>query len=275
MKKLLGLLGLCLCATLRAQDHGHLNVGAPGDLLNWNNGADYSGAYVKTLTFTNAGKYAGFYQGNITLTVMHSVNPFGEVDPAAPRAGALVEAEIVSVEGPEGGAFGFWENTSVAGTPTINIPTGTTNAGFRFILGEEALGAGSPGGDAFGHIHGRRFTASKPGTYTVGFRAHDISVNGPNGGPIHGASGILLVKFQAGVVLAPGNADGATGGHRVTIGAMSGFSWQLQSSDELPGTQWTDVGTPVFGEDLLVTIEDPRPLVSRRFYRAVGTAVAP
>src|SRR5262245_41154917 len=148
-------------ANSRAQDHGHLNVGATaqtaGAKLTFDNAADFEQPYVKTLTFTNAGKFANLFQGNITLTVLHSTNAFGEPIPGAPAPGAFILAEIVAVQGPEGGQFQFWETNSTT-TPAISIPTGTTDAGFKFEISEKDLGAGEPGGDPFGHIHGRRFT---------------------------------------------------------------------------------------------------------------------
>src|SRR4051812_19056583 len=101
----------------RAQvDHGHLNIGAAGrnqgDKLTWDNGGDFaeSSGYVKTLflnTNTTA-KYLGFYDGNITLTALHNTNAFGEIIAGGPATGSLIDAQIVSVVGPAGGAFGFW-----------------------------------------------------------------------------------------------------------------------------------------------------------------------
>jgi hypothetical protein len=276
MAKLVFILALpLLAAAVSAQDHGHLNVGASGAKLRWDNGPvfDPASGYVKTLTFTNAGKYAAFYQGNITLTAMHARNPFGEIDPNAPKPGSFIEAEIVSVQGPEGGAFAFWDVTSTAGNPTVSIPAGTTNAGFRFALSEASLGAGEPDGDPYGHIHGRRFTVTKPGLYTVGFRAHDTSSNGADGGPIHTSSDIQLIQFQGGVVLARLEQSETT--ITITLGAMAGHDWQLQATDSLPSANWQEVGAPVRGEDKLTLIEIPRAPGARKFFRAIGSPVAP
>lgn len=260
---------------LRAQDHGHLNVGAKGSTLTFENGAIFSPAtgYVKTLVFAASGKYAGFYQGNITLTALHSTNAFGEIDPAAPKPGAFIAAEIVSVEGPAGGAFAFWENTSQTNSPTISIPAGTTNAGFRFEVSEAALGAGQPGGDAYGHIHGRRFTASLPGLYVVGFRAHDISANGAGGAPLHDSSPIQLVTFQAGVNLSLDIND--AGRAVLWLGAQSGFIWQVQAAASLSAREWVNVGAPIQGDDTFHSVEDPQIAAGQRIYRAAGTPFVP
>lgn len=259
----------------QAQDHGHLNVGASGGALNWENGAIFSPSvgYVKTLLFATSGKYAGFYQGNITLTALHSKNAFGEIDPAAPKAGAFIVGEIVSVEGPQGGAFAFWENTSETNSPTVSIPTGTTNAAFRFEVSEASLGAGQPGGDAFGHIHGRRFTATLPGIYTVGFRAHDTSANGNGGAPLHTSAPVQLVTFQAGVNIGVdiNDADRAV----LWLGAQAGFTWQVQAANSLTNPSWEDIGAEVLGDDALHALEDPQLASGHRFYRAVGTVFVP
>jgi hypothetical protein len=74
-----------------------LNVGASGPALTFDNGSSFKTPYVKTLLFSDTGKYANLYNGNITLTALHSTNAFGETDPAAPKPGALIVAEIVSV----------------------------------------------------------------------------------------------------------------------------------------------------------------------------------
>ena len=68
---------------------------------------------------------------------------------------------------------------------------------FRFDLSDKGRGAGVNGGDPFGHLHSRRFGVTKPGRYTVGFRAVDVSTNGQNGGPIHRPSDILAINFES------------------------------------------------------------------------------
>ncbi len=255
-----------------AQDHGHLNVGANGTSLTFDNGTSFSDPYVKSLLFTNTGKYANVYNGNITLTALHSRDAFGELDPAAPEPGSFVVAEIVSVDGPPGGAFQFWETNS-ATAAAVSIPSGTTNAGFRFDVSQAELGAGQPDGDAFGHIHGRRLTATVPGLYTVGFRAHDLSTHGLNGGPLHSSSTVQLINFQTGVLLTQIEPD--VNHTQITFGAMAGYSWQLQFSDSLSQPNWQNTGDPVGGDDTLQEIQDHHPVAGNRFFRVVGTQLPP
>jgi hypothetical protein len=272
MKKLIVLVfSLVFLVSLAAQDHGHLNIGASGGVLTFDNGADFSGDYIKTLVSSNSGKFANTYNANITLTALHSMT-LGEIDPAAPKPGAFVVAEIVSVSGPAGGEFGFWETNSTT-APAASIPAGATNASFRFDISEAALGAGQPAGDAFGHIHGRRFSATVPGVYTVGFRAYDTSTNGPDGGPIHGMSGLQEIRFQAGVNIIDlhTTADQVT----ATIGAMAGYAWQLQGADSLMDPEWQPIGDPVAGNDSLQEIEAPLAPANFHFFRLLGTPIEP
>lgn len=186
-----------LCAqSLTAQ---HLEAGAVGqnqnDALVWANAAELAAnsGYVKELTFTTSGRYAGLYNGNITLTALSATEAGG------PALGSFIQAEIVSVTGPAGAFFGFWEGLDYGGgtTPTFNIATGSEGLSLRYVLSDASAGAGQAGQDPAGHLHGRRFTASELGMYTVGFRAVDTSVNGAGGGSIHAPSDIVYVNFQA------------------------------------------------------------------------------
>lgn len=185
-------LGLVLAgSTAQAQ---HLNAGAvgqnQGDKLVWANGAALaaSSGYAKELTFTNSGLYAGYYQGGITPTALSSTN-------GGAASGSFLKAQIVSLQGPVGGEFGFWEGDELGGgtTPTFVLPSGTVGASFKFDLSDAAEGAGTVGADAFGHLHGRRFSVNLPGEYLVGFQAIDTSLNGGH----HTASDVLYIKFFA------------------------------------------------------------------------------
>jgi hypothetical protein len=263
-------------ANIQAQDHGHLNIGASaqtiGSQLTFDNGVDFGGDYVKTLTFTNAGKFANLFQGNITLTALHATDAFGQPVLGAPAPGAFIVAEINSVQGPAGGAFQFWDANSTT-APTATIPVGTTNAGFRFDVSDAALGAGEPGGDPFGHIHRRRFTVTKPGLYSVGFRALDVSTNAPGGGPIHLPSEPIHLQFQGDVNITKIEPD--VDHVYVTFGAMGGYIWQIQSKESLGDSAWTNVNTPVVGNDTLTKVEDPRPVGFSRVYQVTGIPIEP
>ena len=257
-----------------AQDHGHLNVGAAGtnqnDALIFDERVIFeaSSDYVKTLLYATFGTYTGYYQGNITFTALAASPAHLGPVPNAPALGSWLYAQLVSVDGTPGGAFAFWD-TGATG-PTISLICGTTGTN-TWLLSENG---GLPTTDPYGHIHGRRFTATKPGIYTVGFRAFDFSTNGVGGGPIHTPSTVLKVYFQAGVNIKgiKPNVDRTL----ITFGAKAGFVWQIEAADSLPaGTNWQSIGAPLLGDDYFHEIEDGNPTKSRRFYRANGTVFVP
>jgi hypothetical protein len=200
LQHLLVVAGLLLAApSARAQ---HVNAGALGtnqnDQLYFVNGSNFvnTSGYVKVLTFTNAGTYAGFFQGSLTFTA-HSANPTNaEFSVNAPALGSFISLRLEAVTaGPAGGQFGFWE--AGATSPTASLTVGNTGGTFLFPLSDASTGAGLPGGDPNGHLHGRRFTATLPGDYTVGFRLFDVSTNGAGGGPIHSPGELFLMTFSA------------------------------------------------------------------------------
>jgi hypothetical protein len=268
MKSFLSLVGFCalvLANAARAQDHGHLFVGAvaktPGSALAITNAPDLNTAsrFVKTLVFAptnSASAYRGYFNGNITFEALAATNQLGfEVDGGA-APGAWIHAQILSVEGPAGGAFGFWETTN---GPAFSIPCGSTSTNIWIV----SSNGGAPGTDPFGHIHGRRFTATTAGIYTVRFRALDLSTNGPGGGPIHAPSEVVSVFFQAGVNVAPLSRNGVT--NRITIGTVANQTFYLEASDDLATTNWTEIGT-VAGTDRFESVEET-VTGAGRFYR--------
>jgi len=252
-----------------AQDHGHLNVGAVGinqnDALIFDEGEifDTAANYVKTLVYTNTGAYAGHYVGNITFTGLAATSGHPAASPNASALGSWLFAQLSSVEGPAGGAFAFWE--AGATSPTISVSCGTTGTNVWRLT--EANGG--PGTDPYGHIHGRRFSATRPGVYTVGFRAFDLSTNGASGGPIHTPSSELKIYFEAGV-----NVKGikpGVDGTRVTFAAPMGKSWMVEASDALGASaNWSPVGTAVTGDDYFHEITDEQTAAGQRFYRTKG-----
>ncbi len=253
---------------LRAQDHGHLNFGAAGtntgSQLTWDNGADFiaSSGYVKTLGYTNAGKYAGYFHQNITLTALPQTSGYGGPAPGAPALGSLIFARMSLLSGPQDGKFGFWDTNSTT-APSISLGAGETAASLIRVTQE----SGAPGADPFGHIHGRRFTATKPGIYHVGFQALDLSTNGVAGGPIHTPSAVLPVCFQAGVNIQSIEPDYEDGHVRVRFGAPLNTTWQVEYKDSLSSTNWLPAGAAVTGLDYFFErIHEGAP-GPNRFYR--------
>ena len=269
MKRFLVGLSLVISLLTQAQDHGHLNIGAIGiaqnDPLIFANRDIFetTANYVKTLTFTNGGRYAGYYQGNITLTGLAATEAHAGPEDFAAALGTQLHAQLVAVTGPAEGVFSFWE--SGATSPTISLASGSTGTN-TFRISEND---GSPGSDPYGHIHGRRFTATKPGIYTVSFRTFDFSTNGTGGGPIHTPSSVVQIYFQAGVNLKA--IEPAGDSTQITFSAPVGKSWVVEASDSsATNAVWNSISAPVVGDDYFHEITDDTPVAGNRFYRTRG-----
>jgi hypothetical protein len=179
----------------------HLNAGAVGtgygDQLIWANGALFasSSGYYYSMTKSTAGTYAGYYNSSPTLTVLPATaDNLGPV-PNAPALGSFIQATITLVSEPDGGSFSFWDVGAT--TPTYTLNPGDISP--EIPLSDVSLGAGDFGADPYGHIHGRRFTATVPGDYIVGFQLFDTDDNGLDGLPIHTPSDILYMDFRTAV----------------------------------------------------------------------------
>ena len=266
-------LGLALSAisgptNLHAQLHGHLNAGASGinqnDPLIWANGADFtaSSGYVKTLDYTNSGRYAGYFQQNITLTALPATAAHAGPDPQASALGSYVQARMSCIAAPPGGEFGFWENGATS--PTISV-TPEANVSSPWPLSESD---GSPGSDPYGHFHGRRLTATKPGLYKIKFQAMDTSRNGAGGGPIHRPSAELEVWFQAGVNVLSVEPDYGEAHVHIRFAPPAGSTWQIEATSAFEaGAMWETVSGPVVGNDLLVEQIVEGPPGDQRYFR--------
>jgi hypothetical protein len=276
--KLACFLGAALCTQnqLFAADHGHLNAGALGTnqdyQLIWANGADFAASfgYLKTLDYASAGTYRGYFQQNITLAALPRAPANAGPDPAAAALGSFLRAKMACLEAPLGGQFAFWETGAT--NPTISLGAGETTTNTWALSQND----GSPGSDPYGHIHGRRFTATKPGLYQVTFQVIDTSTNGSGGGPIHTASAELPVWFQAGVTVVSVEPDYEEGHVHLRFGARLGYTWQVEASGALGApADWQPVGNPITGDDVFIqTIVEGNP-GPQRLYRVKGTPTVP
>lgn len=254
-----------IACSLQAQ-HGHLNAGAVGtsqnDQLFFANGQDFvdSSGYVRTLVFTNGGRFAGYYEGNITLTGLPATPAHAGPDPDAAALGSFLQFSMSSLSGPPEGSFGFWEAGSTS--PTFSLLPGQSS-GNLFRLTESD---GSPGSDPYGHIHGRRFTATKPGLYKIGFKVWDTSNNGTNGGPIHTPSEVLPICFQAGINISHIAKTGLV--TSVRYGSTANQIFTLEYTTNLAQTNlWLPIAGPRVGDDHFQSLEDPGSVDPHRFYR--------
>lgn len=255
--------------SLQAQ-HVHLTAGAltttPGSPLSFvndtNTFAASSGVVFNMVLRTN-GTLAGLYDGGPTFTAAGSDGFDGS--PAAP--GAQLVLIVKSLAGPEGGAWGFWESLECDdfGTNlTFSLPVGATNGTNRFLISQNT---GAPGEDPYGHCHGRRFTTTQPGLYTLGVQIVDVSRNGPGGAPLHTPSPIYRIHFQAGFTIARATTTNNT--FEATFGTRTGSRFYLEANSLLDGSlPWTTVAGPVTGNNRLQTLKDPAALAEPgRFYR--------
>ncbi len=192
-------------ATASAQ-HGHLNAGAystnAGSQLYFVNGASFvnTSGYVQSMSYSNSGTYAGYYNSGPTFTSLAATTTTGGTPhPNAAALGTFLETRLETiVSGPAGGVFSFWDSGQT--TPTLSLNVGQTiTSGNLFDLSNAAAGAGNPGADPYGHLHGRRFSATLPGDYLVGFRIVDMT-------GFHADSDLFLMTFRAIAIPEPATA---------------------------------------------------------------------
>jgi hypothetical protein len=162
---------------------------------------DPASGFVQPLYFTRVANRYGtnfvYTSTNLVFTALSSTNPAGAA------AGSYLVAEIMSVAGPAGATFYFWEQGN--GRPTYTFPVGGTYPAekSRFIVSNVENGAGQPGGDPAGVIRGRRLVVDKAGEYDVTYRLIDTSKNHPTlvNTPIHAPSDPVTIKFSTGLDL--------------------------------------------------------------------------
>ncbi len=260
--------------------HIHLAAGARSQGQNGQlyfvNGATYdinSTPPNSSCLFMNNGDslYPGLYQSDVTFVVLPATLWTGGPAPNCPAQGAYIEIRMVSVTGPNGGEIGIWQENEdqTATTKFMSLPVGTSNGTNKYNLTEGDVGQGvsTPDGlDPFGHIHGRRITANKPGLYTLGVQLLDTSANGANGGPIQSASATNYFFFQAGLCI----DSFAKTNNQVTVrfGTRAFNNYLLEVNTNLATTNWVSIETVVGGNHSdLHYLSDPNATNSVRFYR--------
>jgi hypothetical protein len=248
---------LLLTGSLPAQ-HVHVNAGAirteQGAQLYFPNSNlfDTNAGYNVYLGFADSGSFSNLYQGaGVTFTALAGTLDNGGPAFGHAMTGAFLHLQFVSMSGPPGGVFGVWAQSETnPGTSDLlfSLPVGTSDGTNMFALSDSD---GSPGADPYGHIHGRTFTATQPGLYTLGCRILDTSANGTDGGPIHTPSELCYFYFQAGLTISPWESDSNTFG--VTFGTTAGKTYYVESSASLPATNWTTFAGPLAGDNHLHT----------------------
>lgn len=221
MKKILLLFLLC---TPWARAHDHIEVGEdPSDSARL--GLDGPG-YQLALYVPPGEPFSGYlpnFPGDShasELTFTTDVNAMNPAEGANPRI------ELVSVQGPVGGMFSFWEVGATA--PTWSRPAGWTNSpgdipSIIVILN----------GD--NHAHGRAFTMDTPGEYTVVLRAVD-------------AAGVFTTSVEKTITFAaqlPPRLSMRIENAGVTLSFTSrlNLDYDLQSCTNLSGGGWFSQAT--------------------------------
>jgi hypothetical protein len=162
--------------------------------------------------------------------------------------------ELVSVQGPAGGNFAFWE----VGATT---PTWSRAAGWDSAQGGIPSFAVIVNGD--GHTHGRCFTMDKPGLYTVVFRAVDAADE-------FAASTSKTITFVAqqppklSIAVAGGNAS-------LSFTSRANLVYNLQVCTDLESGEWDNVNPYTFmdGDGGVIPMTDTVAGRLRAFYRLV------
>jgi hypothetical protein len=278
-----GLWLLSLCAALSAQaQHAHINAGAysvafgaplvfPNGYL-WDTNS-YSGVAPACVYMAkddpNVPLYPGLYQADVSFTALPATVFTGGPALYAAEVGSYIEMIFRSVQGPPGGVFGVWkENDDFDPTATsalFIIPVGVRNGTNRINI-TQGPDEGGWENDPFGHVHGRRFTATKPGLYTVGVQLIDTSRFGPGGQPNHSPSETNYFYFQAGLVL---QMLAKTNNSAVLRFGLRGFKdYFLETSPTVNGPNWTTIlRESGQAHSDLHTVVDSNASEPTRFYR--------
>jgi hypothetical protein len=264
-------IGLAVSA-LPIQADTHIFAGALGtnqdDKLYFSNGPLFDATKTNfsfpQILRTN-GLNKGYYRGDaLTFSALAGTEPNGGPIPGHAAFGSRLAVQVVSVDGPSGGGFEFWEGDGEndLGVITFSVPSGTTNGAGYFIISENKS---EPGADPYGHIHGREFTTGAQGTYIVGFRIIDVSTNGVGGGPIQAPSDVLPVKFQAGAWIE--SIQTLTNRVTVSFRSMNGITNALEATDSPIMGNWQRVAGPLRGNNNLQLLSETNAPGGSRFYR--------
>jgi hypothetical protein len=269
-----GLLAGALYLSPAQGQHFHVNAGAVapevGAALTFVNRALFAeeSRFVIHLRPVESALYGPLFYGgaDLTFTALPATLDNGGPSPKAALSGTRIAAIVESVDGPPGGAFSFWDSFDGffdATEITFTVPIGTLGGTNRFLLSEND---GSPGADPYGHIHGRKFSATLPGTYRVGLRLVDDTLNGPGNGPLHAPSERIVFLFQAGLTLAVRSIQEGTA--TVQFGTESNRTYRIESTSALgPTAIWQQVGEPVTGTGRLETVTGLPAAYPETFFR--------
>lgn len=251
MKKILILLTLLTAHILSAHDHIEVGID-PTDPTR----LGFSGASYQTALFVPAGEpfsnYLPEFPGNYYASEL-SFNAEGHSIDLATDAHPKIE--LLSVSGPAGANFFFWETGSVK-------PTWRRSTGWSAEPEEEApsiIVYEHP--DGSGHIHGRAFSFDQPGIYEITFRAIDETSQ-------FSASLPKTIIFNA---QPPPQLSIYLENDEVQLSFSSreNLTYDLQVSTTLAPNSWTTIEEWISGTGETIALFDSVKNRSRAFYRLV------
>lgn len=200
-----------------------------------------------------------------------------EAEQGHPHTGAYIWVEIVSVKGPDGGNFGYWENGRSAAydTPSVVMAANEPVDGVSFVISGGYDGSDQ---DPHGHFHGRAWTADKAGDYYVTYRFVDRSTSGPGGGPWHTPSEPFTFHYKAGPDFQPvgkhveGQGFVLTWKSGMGIWAeatipQTGVVFNVMRSSTMEADDWEKIGSVTGTIADEVSFTDSEPPEGKAFYR--------
>ena len=222
MKKILS---FTLWLTGAALAHDHVEVGIhpanPGQLA-------LDGPGVQLALYVPVGELFSRYATNFPGGCFASELTFTtETDVLDPAVDADPEVEILSVVGPAGGWFSFWEVG--AASPTWSRP-----AGWNQSSGDRPSFPVNLSGN--GHIHGRVFTVDRPGEYQATFRAVDRDTQFQN-------SLDYTIAFRA-QIPPPLSIRLSNSQATISFTSRTNLTYELQTRTNLSSGLWQTNGIP-------------------------------
>ncbi len=305
MKKIFCLWMLILGCQLHAQTQQQLVFGAttnlPGATLVFETASNYvtassycfptvSGAFFDYNIYddpdTYSYPYLGYYYNCLQVfNALPATEDNGGPADGAAAPGTVIQMQLLSVEGPAGASFAFWEGNSDGVTfgtnVTWSVPVPSSN---NTNLIPVTQAANTPDNDPYGQIQNRVFGFTQPGLYKLTWQLVDTSTNGPGGTPLDLPSAPFSLYYQADCTIS-GITRQADGIH-LKFAAPSGFLLTdgyyymeyniLKSAGLGTNASWSTVldlqGHPVIilGDDYLHT-NIVAPAGTTQFYRLLGT----
>lgn len=232
--------------------HDHVEVGA--DPLNSSRLAFDGPSYQLAVYVPRGEPFSGYmpqFPGGWHVAELTFTTDCSALEAAS---GAEPRVEFVSISGPAGGTFSFWE----AGETQ---PTWSRSAGWSSASGAPASFVVAAGGDA--HIHGRCFAMNKPGIYSVTFRAVDMA-----GAFQSGVEKTVTFVAQQPPQLAIAIQDGEA---LLSFTSRSNLVYDLQVCTHLYSGAWSNVEThrSMDGDGGTIRMTDPLADRVAAFYRLV------